>query len=88
MRNKRFVLFLLIFVLLIAISVVFYSVRKINLHQIQKTNSDREVPAYEQNQALINDFSLAQSPWPVYRHDSQNTGRSPFLGPQRGIIKW
>jgi Tol biopolymer transport system component len=25
---------------------------------------------------------LADSPWPMYQHDPQHTGRSPFLGPQ------
>ncbi len=30
--------------------------------------------------------SLADSPWPIYRHDPQNTGRSKLIGPQLGIL--
>ncbi len=30
--------------------------------------------------------SLADSPWPMYRHDPQNTGRSEFPGAASGII--
>ena len=30
--------------------------------------------------------SLADSPWPMYRHDPQNTGRSPYSGAFSGII--
>lgn len=32
--------------------------------------------------------SLAQSPWPMYRHDPQFTGRSPLKGPRKGRLKW
>ncbi|MBC7186634.1 MAG: PQQ-like beta-propeller repeat protein [Calditrichaeota bacterium] len=32
--------------------------------------------------------SLANSPWPMYRHDPQLTGRSPYTGPRRGRIRW
>jgi len=32
--------------------------------------------------------SLADSPWPMYRHDPQFTGRSNFTGPQKGEITW
>ncbi|MCH8011876.1 MAG: PQQ-like beta-propeller repeat protein [Candidatus Marinimicrobia bacterium] len=32
--------------------------------------------------------SLADSPWPMYRHDPQGTGRSQYVGPQLGEIKW
>ncbi|MCH8011874.1 MAG: PQQ-like beta-propeller repeat protein [Candidatus Marinimicrobia bacterium] len=30
--------------------------------------------------------SLADSPWPMYRHDPQGTGRSQYVGPQLGEI--
>jgi len=30
--------------------------------------------------------SLADSPWPMYHHDAQNTGRSQYEGPSMGII--
>ncbi|MDZ7339665.1 MAG: hypothetical protein ONB30_14160 [candidate division KSB1 bacterium] len=32
--------------------------------------------------------SLADSPWPMYRHDPQLTGRSPYRGPRKGRVKW
>jgi outer membrane protein assembly factor BamB len=32
--------------------------------------------------------SLAKSPWPMYLHDPQHTGRSPYRGPQEGRVKW
>jgi len=31
---------------------------------------------------------LAPSPWPMYLHDPQHTGRSPYRGPQEGRVKW
>ena len=32
--------------------------------------------------------SLANSPWPMFHHDPQSTGRSPYRGPRKGKIKW
>ncbi|MDZ7272317.1 MAG: hypothetical protein ONB17_11945, partial [candidate division KSB1 bacterium] len=32
--------------------------------------------------------SLANSPWPMFRHDPQFSGRSPYVGPRRGRIRW
>ncbi|AEH51461.1 PQQ-binding-like beta-propeller repeat protein [Pseudothermotoga thermarum] len=32
--------------------------------------------------------SLANSPWPKFRGDAQNTGRSPYSGPQTPTLKW
>ncbi len=32
--------------------------------------------------------SLADSPWPMYRHDPQLTNRSSYLGPEEGEIVW
>ena len=32
--------------------------------------------------------SLADSPWPMYHHDPQSTGRSQYRGPRLGKIKW
>jgi outer membrane protein assembly factor BamB len=31
---------------------------------------------------------LQDSPWPMFAHDPQHTGRSPNLGPQSAYIKW
>lgn len=30
--------------------------------------------------------SLADSPWPMYHHDPQSTGRSKYVGPSMGVI--
>jgi len=32
--------------------------------------------------------SLADSPWPMYHHDPQSSGRSKFIGPSSGLIEW
>jgi len=32
--------------------------------------------------------SLADSPWPMYAHDPQHTGRSSYNGPEQGIVDW
>ena len=32
--------------------------------------------------------SLADSPWPMFHHDPQSTGRSQYYGPKKGEIKW
>jgi len=32
--------------------------------------------------------SLADSPWPMYHHDPQATGRSQYKGPRKGKVKW
>lgn len=29
-----------------------------------------------------------ESPWPMFQHDAQNTGRSSFVGPQTNNLKW
>ncbi len=31
---------------------------------------------------------LANSPWPMFLHDPQHTGRSPYRGPQSGRVEW
>jgi hypothetical protein len=31
---------------------------------------------------------LANSPWPMFLHDPQHTGRSPYRGPQEGKVEW
>ena len=40
---------------------------------------------------LLTDFCFAQlanSPWPMFQHDEQHTGRSPYRGPEHPYIKW
>jgi len=32
--------------------------------------------------------SLADSPWPKFRHDAQGTNRSQYSGPTQGVIEW
>ena len=31
---------------------------------------------------------LAETPWPMFRHDLQHTGRSPYGSIQKPIVKW
>ena len=31
---------------------------------------------------------LADSPWPMFRHDLEHTGRSPYMGAQTGTLQW
>ena len=31
---------------------------------------------------------LADSPWPMFRHDAQHTGRSPYVGPANPYVIW
>ena len=31
---------------------------------------------------------LADTPWPMFRHDMQHTGRSPYLSIQKPVLKW
>ncbi|RLI84664.1 MAG: hypothetical protein DRO98_08375, partial [Archaeoglobales archaeon] len=35
-----------------------------------------------------NTTSLANSPWPMFKHDLNHTGRSPYAGPSLSGIKW
>ena len=30
----------------------------------------------------------ADTPWPMFRHDLQHTGRSPYVSAQKPTIKW
>ena len=43
-----------------------------------KQNNSRQDAVYWQ--------SLKQTPWPMYRHDPQLTGRSPYTGPVNGTV--
>ncbi|MCL4458424.1 MAG: PQQ-binding-like beta-propeller repeat protein [Chloroflexi bacterium] len=43
-------------------------------------------PASEPLRAL--ESSLASTPWPMFRHDLQHTGRSPYIGSPVPILKW
>lgn len=43
---------------------------------------------YPQNQIDIPWPTLADSPWPMIKHDPQITGRSPYSGPKTATIKW
>lgn len=38
--------------------------------------------------AQDSDTGLANSPWPMFRHDPQHTGRSPYTGPETPTLKW
>jgi outer membrane protein assembly factor BamB len=43
---------------------------------------------FSQQQQHIPWPTLADSPWPMIRHDPQITGRSPYSGPKSATIKW
>ena len=43
---------------------------------------------YSQQQVDILWPTLANSPWPMVKHDPQFTGRSPYKGPQSATIWW
>ncbi|RKY98770.1 MAG: hypothetical protein DRQ13_03175 [Ignavibacteriae bacterium] len=43
---------------------------------------------YSQQQVDIPWPTLADSPWPMVKHDPQFTGRSPYKGPQTPTIVW
>jgi large repetitive protein len=43
---------------------------------------------YSQQQSDIPWPTLANSPWPMVKHDPQFTGRSPYKGPQSATIWW
>lgn len=45
-----------------------------------------EEPADDGWQHQIDWPTLADSPWPMFQHDPQGTGRSEFSGPKKGII--
>ncbi|MEM2584563.1 MAG: PQQ-binding-like beta-propeller repeat protein, partial [Thermoproteota archaeon] len=38
--------------------------------------------------ASANSDGLADTPWPMFKHDPQHTGRSPYLGSQTNTTKW
>ncbi len=42
----------------------------------------------ESNLALLLPPPLVESPWPMFHHDIQHTGQSPYLGTQTSNIKW
>jgi outer membrane protein assembly factor BamB len=60
-----------------------------------KANVRYKVVAYgdraagvESNEAAMTVFQLADSPWPKFRGDPQNTGQSPYPGAQTNTVKW
>jgi len=52
------------------------------------TDPKKDKPKPEGYQEDIPWPSLADSPWPKFQHDAQNTGRSKFNGPQFGALLW
>ncbi len=47
-------------------------------------------PAYSPTQSVVteNPYSVADSSWPVFSHDSGHTGFTNNLGPSKGNLKW
>jgi len=52
------------------------------------TNADIIPIPSKMTQQHISWPSLVDSPWPMYRHDPQGTGRSQYSGPSLGQLKW
>jgi outer membrane protein assembly factor BamB len=42
----------------------------------------------DQQSGAAADRSLANSPWPMFQHDPQHTGRSQYVAPSRLALKW
>jgi len=40
------------------------------------------------NNIVLADDALADSPWPMFNHDLQHTGRSPYTGPETPYLAW
>ncbi|MCW4033837.1 MAG: PQQ-binding-like beta-propeller repeat protein [Candidatus Bathyarchaeota archaeon] len=40
------------------------------------------------NLCILAEGGLADTPWPTYGYDLQNTGQSPYVGPQEPTLKW
>jgi len=70
----------IILCLLVVLSLLFYC---------QKEKSTEPAPDNGSHpQVDIPWPSLADSPWPMFHHDPQSTGRSQYSGPRKGKIKW
>ena len=68
-------------VLLIILSILFLSGCKSSTEPV---SPEKKPPGYQEN---ITWPSLANSPWAMYRHDPQSTGRTSFTGPLEGIVQ-
>ena len=71
-------------------SIIFLSFISLLLITTCHKKSPTETPTVNNihPQANIPWPSLADSPWPMYHHDPQSTGRSQYKGPRQGKIKW
>jgi len=65
---------------LIILLTLFLSVCKTSTEPVPP---EKKPPGYQED---IPWPSLADSPWPMYRHDPQSTGRSSYPGPSKGEI--
>ncbi len=96
---KKFVIVLLISLLLIS-TIGYVTSKPINPHKgnyelnlddniFQSTNQDIEIQNNDMNPKPMQSRSLANSPWPMFRHDLNHTGRSPYdTSGNLGILKW
>ncbi len=72
----------LIYPIFISLSLIIWSSCQKSTEPI---GNDKPPPGYQEN---ISWPSLADTPWPMSRHDPQSTGRSNEIGPMSGIIAW
>lgn len=67
------------------------NMRDAELRQVQeKLSKLYKVALYTQKlaQGCGKGVIVPNAPWPMVRHDSQHTGRSSYLGPERPSLKW
>ncbi len=52
------------------------------------TGANIEGPTSIRFSAISTEFGLSDAPWPIYMHDTRHTGRSSYVGPSYGTVKW
>ncbi|MDN3512810.1 MAG: PQQ-binding-like beta-propeller repeat protein [Candidatus Brocadia sp.] len=99
MKNfKRIGIILLVILGVFLLAVIFYhKVDKAKLFRVVKPGSQKLPPQRMQYKERFshdplntnnNSSTLAKTPWPMFRHDSMHTGRSPVKGPEIPTFQW
>lgn len=84
--KKRFFTAILILVFL---NVCVLSCKKLKIYSKREVHSEQLSKKKEAlNSPIIPANALFKTPWSMFQGDLHRTGRSPFVGPKRGIIKW
>ncbi|MEE1506983.1 MAG: PQQ-binding-like beta-propeller repeat protein [Candidatus Neomarinimicrobiota bacterium] len=85
MKTKKILFRSIKFILYIFIILLHYSCQN---PPATENNDDNDTIPNAMPQEHIPWPSLADSPWPMYKHDPQLTGRSSFSGPSEGVTDW